>query len=450
MFLYDLICIHGCTRIQINDQGREFVNQVSARLFQLTGTAQRITSAYHPQANGLVERSNRTVQGALLKVLENEQDRWPEALNGVLFAIRTSKHKSTGYSPFYMLYGRNAVIPVCHEEHSLSHAQSTERYSSETLNSDTEMDMTQFNEVMDHMTRVKQIVFQKASENIEKAQTRQKKDYDKRHRDGTCFNTGDVVLLWNMRRADRKGGKQTKPWLGPYEIQEVHENGTYTLRNKKVTLKTKAAGSNLKMFHERESQPTKEKDGLYESVVEIVNEEDCPAWVFQPVDEVWQSEKCKEFQLEFRKPFPSTLRGVALGNPADFLHVEGDGNCWFRCLSLVLTGSQDDYKQIRNAIVKFMVSEPASTLLKTHHKFATTEEYVRKSKMLEDTIWATDLEILATASMLESDVFVFGTYGNRQAWQQFCANELKPSCIASEKSIYIRLQGNHYDCVTGV
>jgi len=48
-FLYNLICQHGCCDIQINDQGREFVNHVSDRLHILTGVKQRITSAYHPQ-----------------------------------------------------------------------------------------------------------------------------------------------------------------------------------------------------------------------------------------------------------------------------------------------------------------------------------------------------------------------------------------------------------------
>lgn len=49
IFLYTLICRHGCVDVQINDQGREFVNSVSDRLHQLTGVKQRITSAYHPQ-----------------------------------------------------------------------------------------------------------------------------------------------------------------------------------------------------------------------------------------------------------------------------------------------------------------------------------------------------------------------------------------------------------------
>ena len=49
-FLYEIICQNGYMRIQINDQGKEFVNEVSENLHEMTVTKQRITSAYHPQA----------------------------------------------------------------------------------------------------------------------------------------------------------------------------------------------------------------------------------------------------------------------------------------------------------------------------------------------------------------------------------------------------------------
>jgi len=50
-FIYKLICRHGCHKVQINDQGREFVNKVSEEVHRLTGTKQRIASAYHPQVS---------------------------------------------------------------------------------------------------------------------------------------------------------------------------------------------------------------------------------------------------------------------------------------------------------------------------------------------------------------------------------------------------------------
>ena len=74
MFLYELTCRQSCFEVQINDQGRDFVNGVCTCLHHLTGVEQRITSTYHLQSNGLVERQNRTIKNALVKVL----DAYPE------------------------------------------------------------------------------------------------------------------------------------------------------------------------------------------------------------------------------------------------------------------------------------------------------------------------------------------------------------------------------------
>ena len=57
-FLYEVMCWHSCFKIQINDQGTDFVNEVSNKLLEMTGTEQRVTSAYHPQSKGLCERQN--------------------------------------------------------------------------------------------------------------------------------------------------------------------------------------------------------------------------------------------------------------------------------------------------------------------------------------------------------------------------------------------------------
>ncbi|XP_065681448.1 uncharacterized protein LOC136095128 [Hydra vulgaris] len=104
------ICQHGCFEIQINDQGREFVNEISKELYSKTGKIQRITSAYHPQANGLVERQNQTIKRILVKVLDEAALEWPYIIDSVLFSLRVRKHKSTGFSPFALLYQTEAVL----------------------------------------------------------------------------------------------------------------------------------------------------------------------------------------------------------------------------------------------------------------------------------------------------------------------------------------------------
>lgn len=107
--LITLLCFYhryGCTKILISDQGREFVNKVNKSLLKKFKTDHRISTAYHPQTNGLVERYNQTLQRSLVKLVNKEQNNWDEFIDGVLFAYRTSKQKSTDVTPFELMYCR--------------------------------------------------------------------------------------------------------------------------------------------------------------------------------------------------------------------------------------------------------------------------------------------------------------------------------------------------------
>ena len=64
------------------------MNRVNAVLFQMTGTEHRISTAYHPQTNGLVERYNQTLQRSLIKLCNDKQNDWDDLLDPVLFAYR--------------------------------------------------------------------------------------------------------------------------------------------------------------------------------------------------------------------------------------------------------------------------------------------------------------------------------------------------------------------------
>ena len=85
------------------------------------GTKKNVMSPYHPQANGEIERWNRTMQEMLLKVqLVNEimkggpdgtaDIKWVERLEGLLFAYRLKVQASMGYSPFRWMYRREAIL----------------------------------------------------------------------------------------------------------------------------------------------------------------------------------------------------------------------------------------------------------------------------------------------------------------------------------------------------
>ena len=105
---YIIICLlfwrFGCANIIISDQGQEFVNKVEEDLLRLTGTEHRLTSAYHPQSNGLTERFNQTLQTALLKLVNDTQTDWDEHLPAILFAYRTCQQRATKPTPFEVMY----------------------------------------------------------------------------------------------------------------------------------------------------------------------------------------------------------------------------------------------------------------------------------------------------------------------------------------------------------
>ena len=106
--LYELIRRHGCFSIQINVV--VIFSSVSAKLHRLTGTIQLVTSAYHQQINGFVERQNKTIENLLIKVLDRNLADWSYVMEGALFAHRVTTHACTRYSPFGHLYNRKAVL----------------------------------------------------------------------------------------------------------------------------------------------------------------------------------------------------------------------------------------------------------------------------------------------------------------------------------------------------
>ena len=102
---------YGACSLNFTDQGRELNSQISSEFYQLTGTQHRITGAYHPQSNGLVERSHRTIEDMIHKQVTPPDVNWLEILGSVLFAIRVSRHCSTKTSPFKILYGHEPRQP---------------------------------------------------------------------------------------------------------------------------------------------------------------------------------------------------------------------------------------------------------------------------------------------------------------------------------------------------
>ena len=71
-----------------------------------------VTSAYHPQTNGLDERTNQTLKVCLSKLVNDQQNDWGQYLEQVAFSIRTQKQCSTKHTLFFLMFGRNLRSPL--------------------------------------------------------------------------------------------------------------------------------------------------------------------------------------------------------------------------------------------------------------------------------------------------------------------------------------------------
>ena len=84
----------------LSDNGTEFVNQLMKQLIKLYGIDHRLITPYHPQANGLVERTNKEVGRGLKKQLEGAKDRWNEYLPTIQLDLNQRILERTGSTIF--------------------------------------------------------------------------------------------------------------------------------------------------------------------------------------------------------------------------------------------------------------------------------------------------------------------------------------------------------------
>jgi len=127
-------------------------------------------------------------------------------------------------------------------------------------------------------------------------------------------------------------------------------------------------------------------------------------------------------------------------DPVQFVVCHGDGNCFFRAISAAITGSQVDHLKFRQAIVQYIMMHGT-------YEGKDGHEYLKESKMMEPTIWATETEIQACADYLRTDIYVYYKYGERGLkWLKFSG-----SLSSDQGAIYLSNKSRvHFDLVTGI
>jgi transposase InsO family protein len=115
-FLDELVHHYGLPHRIITDLGSNFNNHQFWEYCENSGIDVRYVSVAHPRANGQVERTNGMVLDTLKKRLHNAANskgvKWIKELPNALWGLRTQPSKPTGQSPYFLVYGSEAILPA--------------------------------------------------------------------------------------------------------------------------------------------------------------------------------------------------------------------------------------------------------------------------------------------------------------------------------------------------
>ena len=104
--------VRGAPEVVLSDNGREFTANAFTQYLKQLGIDHRRTTPARPQCNNKVERFNRTLKEILTKAINNQPTNWEDHIGDTLWAYRISINAATGYSPYYLLFGRQPRAPL--------------------------------------------------------------------------------------------------------------------------------------------------------------------------------------------------------------------------------------------------------------------------------------------------------------------------------------------------
>ena len=222
----NFICHYGFPEKFISDQGRNFESDLIKELCKIAGVKKVHTTPYHPQGNGQCERFNSTLCNMLGTLSEEEKSDWKSYLGCMTHAYNCTKHASTTYSPYYLMFGRHPRLPIDVEF---------------GLNKPNCGDNSSKSRYIQKLRRRLNYAFQKASKYSDQQASKYKHSYDKSVK-GPQLHVNDLVLVKIVAHKGRH--KLQDRWeLEEYVVIEQLIAGTPVYKVKPVN------GDNVRTLH---------------------------------------------------------------------------------------------------------------------------------------------------------------------------------------------------------
>ena len=204
-----------------SNQGRQFELQLLSEVCKLLHIHKTRTTPYHPQSDGLVERFNRTMLAMLAACAKDNPLDWEKHVRKVCMAYNTSVQASTGYTPFFLMFGQQARIPA----DVMYGAPTSSAYS--------------VNQYAATLRKQLDSAFALAQNHSLSSHLRQKALYDKKVH-GKPYKKDDFVWLHSPLSKRGVNKKLYHPWSGPYKVVKKLSDANYRIqqlqgrRNRKI------------------------------------------------------------------------------------------------------------------------------------------------------------------------------------------------------------------------
>ncbi|XP_074374508.1 uncharacterized protein LOC141714911 [Apium graveolens] len=107
-----IMCHYGIPYKLVSDNGKQFDIKDMRVFYEQLGIQKSFSAVSHPQNNGLTEAVNKIIKHTLKAKLEEEKGTCPDELPHVLWSYNTTRRMTTGKTPFSLVYGCEAMVPL--------------------------------------------------------------------------------------------------------------------------------------------------------------------------------------------------------------------------------------------------------------------------------------------------------------------------------------------------
>ncbi|KAL5515510.1 hypothetical protein EMCRGX_G000684 [Ephydatia muelleri] len=442
----------GLPRVVVSDNGREFDNKLNDEICKTLGIKRRLITPYHPQPNLPIDIE---MQSESVEELVKHYDEIVEPDHGEKFKehISTLQEVAKNIKVAQIKYKK---------QYDKKHAKPSEFYIGQlVLKKDFTRKKTKGGKLSCRyvgpftITRVKSRgVFELCSDDgkVTSATGGHLKVYRKplgsdadhssnpthtSEDDGSLSNDGSISEDYRSTADDHfplNGGLGLQLQMGD-DVADKADNSADEMGDDAAQTPCSVA-----------DKADNSADG---SIIEISNHT-VDTVLYLPVCRDWQNNMCSVLGLQFvkgnrdhnEKPLDIALDQA----PSIRGRIKGDGNCFFRAVAQEITGRQEDHAELRVLVTSYMAHNPAelSCYLTSSE---TMGQYLRTTKMDQQKVWATEIEIYGTANLLGTTIFVYCPSGTSNKWLRFAPKECHDDNSHARECLYLCNLSQHFETV---